>query len=421
MKTTRRVVQFGFLALTLGGVFVFRGNAERWCPFGGVEALYTYATEGSLTCSLAVSNFYILGGVLIMTLLLRRVFCGYMCPIGTLSEWLQRGAARLGFGPVRVPYRLDRSLSVLKYVVLAIILYFTYKTSELVFRGYDPCYALLSRHGEDITYWAYVVAGAIVIGSLVVVMPFCRWLCPLAAVLNPFSRFGLTRIKRNEDACLDCGHCATACPMSIPVDTVDQVTVARCMSCMSCVDVCPARGDGAMTWGSPGWMGHRWSNAVLVAILLFCTTAAVAASYLFPLPSFVKMRGQAPDVTATRELDIIGLACRGNATLLMYFLERDDAFELAGYLKLEAWPGPDAAKTRITYDPSLCDEAAIKRAITEPYYDAFGAVWRLSPFEIKGYDPLGSDEDDAKHDATSALEDYPGCLGEFVLSPAGTG
>ena len=153
-----------------------------------------------------------------------------------------------------------------------------------------------------------------------------------------------------------------------------------------------------MIWGPPGWMGHRWSNGVLIAILLSCTTAAVAASHLFPLPSFVKTRGQAPVVTATTELDIIGLTCRGKATLLTYFLERDDAFELAGYLKLEAWPGPGATRTRVTYEPSLCDEAAIKRAVTEPYYDALGTLWRFSPFEIKGYDPLGSDEDGAKHD-----------------------
>ncbi|MHC4695210.1 MAG: 4Fe-4S binding protein [Planctomycetota bacterium] len=388
MITTRRVVQFGFLALTVVGVFVVRGNAERWCPFGGVEALYTYATEGNLTCSLAVSNFYILGGVLIMTLLLRRAFCGYMCPIGTISDWLQRGTAWLGAGPIGVPRRVDRGLSTLKYVVLAIILYFTYRTSELVFRGYDPCYALISRHGEDITFWAYAIAGAVVIGSLILTVPFCRWLCPLAAVLNPFSRFGLTRVKRNQSVCQDCSHCAAACPVAIPVDTVEQVTTARCLSCMSCVDACSAHGEGAVTWGPPRWMGQRWSKAALVGILLSCTTAAVATNHLFPLPSFLKTRGEAPAATATVELGIEGLTCRGKGTLLMYLLERDDAFELEGYLKLEAWPGPGAARTRITHDPSVCDEAAIKRAITEPYYDEVASVWRFSPFEIKGYDPL---------------------------------
>ena len=70
MILTRRIVQVAFLALTLAGVFVFGGHAERWCPLGGIEALYGYTTAGNLICSLGVSNFYILGGVLVMTLLL---------------------------------------------------------------------------------------------------------------------------------------------------------------------------------------------------------------------------------------------------------------------------------------------------------------------------------------------------------------
>ncbi len=392
MRTTRRVVQFGFLALTLVGVFLLRGNAERWCPFGGVEALYTYATEGNLTCSLAVSNFYVLGGVLIMTLFLRRAFCGYMCPVGTISEWVQRGTARLGVTPLRLPRGLDHALSLLKYPILGIILYFTYTTAELMFRGFDPCYALISRHGEDITFWAYVVAAGIVAGSVLLMLPFCRWLCPLAAVLNPFSRFGLARISRKGDACIECGACAAVCPMAIPVNEVQQVTAARCLSCMNCVDACPTLDGKAVTWGPTTRLGRPWSMSLLIAILLVCTTSAVAASYLFPLPSFVKTRGQKPGSPVAIELRIHNLACRGNANLLMYYLERDDLFEIPGYVKLEAWPQPGASRARITYDPSRCDQAAIKRAITEPYYDALGGVWRLSPFRVDGYDPLGTEE-----------------------------
>ena len=398
MKTTRRVVQFGYLALTLAGVFLFRGNAERWCPFGGVEAIYTYATEGNMLCSLGISNFYILIGVLIITLLLRRAFCAYMCPIGTISEWLQRGAARLSFQALKTPYWLDRGLALLKYPILAIILLLTYRAGELIFRGFGPCYALISRHGEDITFWAYVVLGAIIISSLVIVMPFCRWLCPLAAVLNPFSRFGLTRVKRNEEACADCGKCTAVCPMHIPVDSVRQVTAARCLSCLNCVEACPKRASGAVTWGPPGRSGRSWPMGILIAILLSCTTGAVAASYLFPLPSFIKTRGQEPAVTAVARLRIHNLACRGNANLLMYYLERDDTYEVPGFLKLEAWPGPGAAEAHITYDTSLCNETAIKQAVTEPYYDAFGDRWRPSPFEIEGYDPLGLTETDVARD-----------------------
>ena len=117
MTFARRIVQFSFLLLTLVAVFLVGGNAEAWCPFGGVEALYTYAREGNLICSLGVSNFYILGGVLLSVLLLRRAFCGYVCPIGAISEWLQAAARRLRIRPRRVPYGLDRGLALLKYAV----------------------------------------------------------------------------------------------------------------------------------------------------------------------------------------------------------------------------------------------------------------------------------------------------------------
>jgi polyferredoxin len=178
MKRNRRIVQGAVLAFILLGVFVWGGNCERWCPFGGVEALYTYAAEGNMLCSLGTSNFFILGGVLLATVLLRRAFCGYLCPIGTISEWTNGLARRLHLPTVSVPARVDRVLGLLKYVVLALILVLTYRAGELIFRGFDPCYALLSRHGEDITVWAYVVAGAILVASVFAMLPFCRWLCP---------------------------------------------------------------------------------------------------------------------------------------------------------------------------------------------------------------------------------------------------
>ncbi|MBK9119154.1 MAG: 4Fe-4S binding protein [Phycisphaerales bacterium] len=384
---TRRVVQSGFVALTLVGVFFVGGNAERWCPFGGIETFYAYVRDGNLICSLGISNLYILGGVLVMTVLLRRAFCGWVCPLGALSEWIQSAARRLGLRPRRVRPVLDKILALLKYGVLAVILVFTWRTSELVFRGYDPCYALLSRHGEDITFWAYVVAGAIVLGSAFVVMPFCRWLCPLAAVLNPVARFGVTRVHRDAERCIGCTACARVCPMEIPVDTVDHVAHARCLACLNCVRACPPVGAGALRWGPAG--GARgWSQGVLVAALLLCVGVAVAASYAFPLPSFVHTRGVLPPQTAEVELAVYDLTCRGRASLLVYLLERDDDLAVPGALRMEAWPGPGPARVRLLYDPALADEGLIKAALTEAYYDRGARLWRPSPFRIKGYDPL---------------------------------
>ncbi|MBN2292906.1 MAG: 4Fe-4S binding protein, partial [Pirellulales bacterium] len=204
MKTTRRLIQFAFLSATLIGVYVCGANCERWCPFGGVEAMYEYVHNGTLVCSLGMSNFYALAGVLVMTLLIRRAFCGYICPIGIISEWLNVASVRsgllrrMGLEGRRVPPGVDRMMGLMKYVVLVVIVYLTWRAGELIFRGFDPCYALISRHGTDITFWAYVVAGAIVVGSLLVMMPFCRWFCPLAAVLSPLSGVGFFRVRRDS-------------------------------------------------------------------------------------------------------------------------------------------------------------------------------------------------------------------------------
>ena len=400
MNTTRRIIQFAFLSATLIGVYVFGANCEMWCPFGGVEAIYEYINRGTMVCSLGMSNFYALAGVLVLAILARRAFCGYVCPIGTICEWLNVFSRRtgitkrLGIEGRAVPPKLDRVLGLLKYAVLGVILYFTWRAGELIFRGFDPCYALISRHGTDITFWAYIVAGTIVVASLMIVMPFCRWFCPLAAVLSPLSSVGFFRVKRNASSCIDCGRCAKACPTSIPVDHLDQVTAARCLSCTKCIDACPVAGknareksSAALAWGPPKYLGGSWPRGILAAVVLLCVGATVAATYVYPLPSYVKSHGVEPATTASVDLTLKNLSCRGRANLLFYFLERDDMFELPGYFRLEAWPGPGEAKIRVWYDPAKIDEQQIKTAITESYFELdYG--WRESPFTIKGYDIL---------------------------------
>lgn len=394
MASSRRILQAGFLLITIIGVFVVRANAEAWCPFGGVEALYTYWSEGNLTCSLGVSNFYILAAVLAMTLLLRRAFCGYPCPIGTISDWVRGAARRAGMVEIQPPPWADRALSSLKYAVLAAIVYFTWREGELLFRAWCPAYAMVSRHGADIAWYAYAVAGAILVASLVTAMPFCRWFCPLAAVLNPISRFGLARVRRDPAGCSGCRRCARHCPMAIPVDAMAEVTTARCIACLNCVDACPQRGSEALSWGPPARWAAPWPRPVLVSLLLACTAGAVVGASWWPLPSFVKVHGEPPGRVAALDLRIHELTCRGRANLLVWFLQRDDVGKPLRFFRLEAWPGPGAARARILYDPAETDEESLKRAITEPYFqahaDTVAARWYPSPFRIEGYDPLAS-------------------------------
>jgi polyferredoxin len=382
VRKKRRIVQLAFLALTIVGVFILRGNAERWCPFGGIEAAYLYLAQGDLICSLGVSNFYVLAGVLVLALVLRRAFCGYVCPIGTLSEWLRGFGKRCRLRELSVPQRVDQLLSLLKYPALVIIVWATWRAEELVFRAYDPCYALIGRHGEDITFWAYLVGGLIVVASLMLTLPFCRWLCPLAALLTPFARLGLARIRREPSACNPCAACARACPMKIPVDRVATVTAARCTACLECAEACPQHAKGALALSLPGPRRRSFTHAAIIGLVLICTGLPVAAAYAFPLPSFVRTRGEPPQTMATVELRVHGLSCRDRARQLLQMLYRDDDLQIPGYLRVEAWPGQGPARVRIHYDPAQTDAEAIRKAIVSPAFDTSSRSFRTLPFRI---------------------------------------
>lgn len=386
---TRRTLQAAFLVLTVVGVFVVQGNAERWCPFGGLETVYTYVTEGNTLCSVGVSNLFVVVAVLASVLLLRRAFCSHVCPVGTLQEWMRTLGRRLGWRkPLAVPTGLDAALSLLKYAVLVFFLWITWQAGELLFRGYCPAYALLGRHGEDITTWAYVVSGGILVGGLFLTVPFCRWLCPLAAVMNPLAKVGLVHVARDPGSCADCGKCARACPMAIPVDEIDQIEHARCTACGECVSSCPTRGRGTLALRWRGATGRIVRPAVVAGLLLLVLGVGVAGATLFPLPSFRWSRGEVPDDAALLEMTVGELSCRGRANLFVYFLERDDDLHVEGPLRLEAWPSPAGGEAKIWYDPAQTDAQAIRAAIAEAYFDYDAGMSRPSPFVVPGYDPL---------------------------------
>ncbi len=388
VRTTRHILQGLFLALILMGVFVFKKNLEVWCPFGGVECLSLYIHDGKMLCALGASNFFILAAILLLTLVFKRVFCGYICPLGTLAEGMRYLAKKCGIKPVELPVAVDRVLSVLKYVILAGLLWGTFKATELIFRHGDPCFAMIgSGTNEEVPWTAFVVLGALVVASLFVSMPFCRWFCPLAAVLNVVSRAGLTRIHRDTTTCIDCGRCSRACPMHIEVAKRPSITEARCLACGECLLACPV--SQTLTWRFLGRHPIKHPARWIAVAIVLCLAGAVTAGRIVPLPTFINARDvERPPVVAEHRLRVEGVACSGSARQLVFFLDRDDEYAVPGYLKVLTSPGPGYVEVRLQYDPSQTDPNALVDALVEPYYHAAESRWRPSPFRVEGYDPL---------------------------------
>lgn len=247
-KYGRVLSQVLFLALTVWLAFqmlsgVRGATVERYCPFGGVETLIPWIDKTGTLCSLSTLNISILAGLLVITVLFKRVFCSHICPMGTVLEWIGIFSRKFIIGSRRIPPRLDKALQWLKYPLLIVILFFTVKVGELVFRDFDPYYVLFTAaQGHGIGTFGIWVTVGIIIAGIAIPLSFCKYLCPMAACLAPFGRLGLVRVLRNGNLCTKCGSCDAACEWGIKVSEAKTVTGAECSNCQDCIRKCPESG-----------------------------------------------------------------------------------------------------------------------------------------------------------------------------------
>jgi polyferredoxin len=250
IKTTRKLFQVFFLtAAAVLAVKLMLGmptrTVESYCPMGGVVSLYGLIRKQQFICALSEMNLSLALALFGAVLLTRRSFCSWVCPLGTVFEglsWVRSKIMRRA--TLRLSDRADAVLSRLKYVVLGIILLLTYQASELVFRGYDPFYILFTGgrgHGLVPVVSIGLLAGVLGL-SFIYELAWCRYMCPLAAVMDPLARIGLVKVRRDSERCDSCGLCDRVCPQRIPVSERPKVTRSDCTNCLECVVRCSRSG-----------------------------------------------------------------------------------------------------------------------------------------------------------------------------------
>lgn len=244
-KHRTRWLRYSVLTIVLAlVVYVALGYGSRsfeaFCPFGGMESLWGLVRAGEFNCTLGPLNLSMLIAVLILALVAKKAFCGWACPIGFLGELASRFTGLFWRRRPQPSDKMNGYLKLLRYVVLVLALIFTYKTGELILRGYDPFFLLFSGFGHgSLGIVSWVVLGALVVGAFLIPMFFCRYLCPLGATFDPFSRLGILKIVRDESTCTNCGACQRKCPQNLAPQSVTKLRHRDCTLCLECVDACP--------------------------------------------------------------------------------------------------------------------------------------------------------------------------------------
>ena len=273
---------------------------EGWLPIAGLMNLRYWLLSGQIP-QLHPAAMFLLLTFLAMAFLFRKAFCSWLCPIGTLCEYLWRAGKKLFGRNLLLPRWIDLPLRGLKYFLLGFFAWAISTMSIVGIRDFmmSP-YGLIAdvkmlnffRHIGDT---GLIVLGVFILASVFIQNFWCRFLCPYGALLGLTSWLSPARIRRNERACIDCEKCAKACPSALPVDKLVQIRSVECTGCLECVAVCPAQ--DALAMSLPKMLGARrslpaWAMAAGIALLFLGVAGFAKATghWESPIPNVVYER-----------------------------------------------------------------------------------------------------------------------------------
>lgn len=267
MGRVRTAVQLAFAALTNGYAAgflkgtIYKGESKYLC----LPGLNCYSCPGALgSCPLGAFqavitgrdrsfSFYVAGFLLLFGAVLGRFVCGWLCPFGLVQDLLHKI-------PFPRKWRVlpgERGLRALKYVLLVLFVillpltlldvvgqgqpwFCKYICPSGTLLGGIPLVASNPALRSALSWlfaWKGALLAAVVLLSVVLWRPFCRYLCPLGAVYGLFNPVALCRYAIQEDKCTRCGSCQAACPMDLPV--YRQPNTTQCIRCGKCRAACP--------------------------------------------------------------------------------------------------------------------------------------------------------------------------------------
>lgn len=274
IKNIRLIIQTGWTLLTNGFLVgfvqgkIYNGKLKNIC----LPGLNCYSCPGSLgSCPIGAlqavlgSNkykisFYLLGFFLIVGTIFGRFVCGFLCPFGLVQELLHK----IPFPKKIKTFKGDRILRWLKYGILVVFVillplfvvdaagsgapwFCKWICPAGTLEGGIPLVFMnpaLQRTVGFLFTWKLTILGIVILLSIMIWRPFCKYICPLGAIYALFNKVSIYRYQVDNQKCTHCDQCNKSCPMNIHPQK--ETNHPECVRCGKCKNACSA---GAISSG----------------------------------------------------------------------------------------------------------------------------------------------------------------------------
>jgi polyferredoxin len=207
----------------------------------GIEALFSGLSRGVLNAGFV---FWIL--VFVSAVFFGRAFCGWFCWFGGYLELIEGGMEKTL--KRKMPHRKSLYFGAIPFIALAMKM-----NSAMLVTWLQAFPTTVTFQLADTPPWGgqqtgiSIVIIAVLYGPVLLLVfgrrAWCRYLCPIGALLKIFGNGCVGKVRLASDDCMGCGQCTRSCPMQVDVlgdlKTHGEVRSSNCIRCLNCTDMCP--------------------------------------------------------------------------------------------------------------------------------------------------------------------------------------
>ena len=305
----------------LGGISLILSTLLFLDFTGSYQSWFGWMAKIQFMPALLSLNFIIIIALILLTLLMGRIYCSVICPLGILQDvfgWFGKKAKKNR-------YTYSKPMNILRYVMLAVLVGASvagFASIAALIAPYSafgriasnilaPVYLwgnnLLAAWAESVDSYAFYSVDIWVKGGITLVVSvitfivlfvlaykngrtYCNTICPVGTILGFFSRFSYLKPIIDTSKCNGCGLCARNCKASCIDSKNYAIDYSRCVVCLDCIDKCKqgaikyvprTKAEQAAPMGATADKGRR----------AFITTSAIMAGASVAKAQQLKMDG----------------------------------------------------------------------------------------------------------------------------------